>query len=492
LASLHQNRKLILAIDIGTSSVRAALYDRAGTIIPKTFVKNERQLKWTSDGGSEIDAKKALSQLVTTVDDVLKSAAKISGQIAHVATSCFWHSLVGVDEVGQPTTKVLSWADNRSRDQVAVLRRRFDEVEIHNRTGARFHSSFWPAKLLWLRKEEPDAFARTGRWLSLSDYLALKLFDDAATSVSMASATGIFDIRKCVWDTQLVKYLKLKISNLPPLAGDNQTFRLNRKFASRWERLAQAEWFPAIGDGAANNIGSGCVTKSRAALMVGTSGAMRIAYHGEPPNKIPAGLWCYRVDRERVVIGGALSDGGGLYEWLKENVQLPATAERIIAKRPPAGHGLTFLPFLAGERSTGYHENATGAIVGLTSTTDSIDIAQAAMESVGYRFAEILDQLGEVANINEIVASGGALRASTVWTLMIADILGRKITLVDVPEASLCGAVLAALGRIGSEKNNKGNTSTGTPIVPDKNRHLIYADARKKHEDVYKKVIAGS
>ena len=232
-----------------------------------------------------------------------KASAKISGQIAHVATSCFWHSLVGVDEVGQPTTKVLSWADNRSRDQVAVLRRRFDEVEIHNRTGARFHSSFWPAKLLWLRKEEPDAFTRTGRWLSLSDYLALKLFDDAATSVSMASATGIFDIRKCVWDTQLVKYLKLKILNLPPLAGDNQTFRLNRKFASRWA-AGEAEWFPAIGDGAANNIGSGCVTKSRAALMVGTSGAMRIAYRGEPPHKIPTGLWCYRVDRERVVIGG--------------------------------------------------------------------------------------------------------------------------------------------------------------------------------------------
>jgi gluconokinase len=483
---------LILAIDIGTSSVRAALYDDAGTISPKTLVKNERQLRRTADGGSEIDAKKALSQLVSTIDDVLRAAEKIPGQITHVATSCFWHSLVGVDEFGKPTTNVLSWADNRSRDRVTFLRRRFDEAEIHNRTGARFHSSFWPAKLVWLGTDEPDAFARTNRWLSLSDYLALKLFDDASTSISMASATGIFDIRKGVWDAQLVKYLKLKISNLPPLAGDNQTFRLNRKFARRWERLAQAEWFPAIGDGAANNIGSGCVTKDRAALMVGTSGAMRVAYRGEPPKKIPAGLWCYRVDRERVVIGGALSNGGGLYEWLKENLQLPANAERIIAKRPPAGHGLTFLPFLAGERSTGYHENATGAIAGITSTTDSIDIAQAAMESVGYRFAEIFDQLSEVVEIKEMVASGGALRSSRVWTQMIADILGRKISLVEVPEASLRGAVLAALERIGSEKNNKGTTSTGKPIAPDKSRHRIYADARKKHEDAYKKLIAGS
>jgi gluconokinase len=492
LAALHLNRKLILAIDIGTSSVRAALYDHAGSIIPKTLVKNERQLRRTSDGGSEIDAEKALAQLVATIDDVLKRSATVSGQITHVATSCFWHSLVGIDESGRPTTKVLSWADNRSRDQVAVLRRRFDEAEIHDRTGARFHSSFWPAKLRWLRKEAPEAFARTARWLSLSDYLALKLFDDPASSISMASATGIFDIRKCLWDAQLVKYLKLKTSNLPPLAGDGQTFRLTRKFARRWEQLAQAEWFPAIGDGAANNTGSGCVTKDRAALMVGTSGAMRVVYRGEPPHKIPAGLWCYRIDRERVVIGGALSDGGGLYEWLKENLQLPATAERIIAKRPPAGHGLTFLPFLAGERSTGYHENATGAVAGLTSTTDAIDIAQAAMESVGYRFAEIFDQLSEVTDINEIIASGGALRASQVWTKMIADILGRKITLVNVPEASLRGAVLAALERMGSEGNTKGSSSTGKSISPDKSRHRIYADARKKHEGAYKRLIAGS
>ncbi|HSU24422.1 MAG TPA: FGGY family carbohydrate kinase, partial [Pyrinomonadaceae bacterium] len=118
---------MILAADIGTSSVRAALYDDAGAIIPKTLIKNERRLRQTENGGSEIDAQKALSQLISTIDDVLKSAEKITGQISHVATSCFWHSLVGVDRLGKPTTKVLSWADNRSRDQVTVLRRRFDE-----------------------------------------------------------------------------------------------------------------------------------------------------------------------------------------------------------------------------------------------------------------------------------------------------------------------------------------------------------------------------
>jgi gluconokinase len=103
--------------------------------------------------------------------------------------------------------------------------------------------------------------------------------------------------------------------------------------------------------------------------------------------------------------------------------------EDEIAKRPPAGHGLVFLPFLAGERSTGYHENATGAVLGLHSSTDAIDIVQAALESVAYRFAEIFDQLNSVVKVREITASGGALRESPVWTQIIADTLGRNLIL---------------------------------------------------------------
>ena len=481
---------MLLAIDVGTSSVRAALYSHTGKIIPNTLVKNERKLRNTKDGGSEIDADKALSQLVATIDEVLSKSQNVKGQITHVTTSCFWHSLVGVDAKGKPTTKVLSWADNRSRDQVQVLRERLDENETHNRTGARFHSSFWPAKLLWLSKTQPNTFARTARWLSLSDYLALKLSDDASTSVSMASATGAFDIRECAWDTALLKFFKIKASNLPPIADGHQTTRLNKKYARLWPPLAQAEWFPAIGDGAANNIGSGCVSNQRAALMIGTSGALRVAYCGEPPKEIPSGLWCYRIDRDRVIIGGALSDGGGLYDWLNHILNLPANAERSIAKRSPAAHGLTFLPFVAGERSTGYHENARGAIAGLTGSSNSIDIAQAAMEAVGYRFAEVFDQICSIANIREIYASGGALRASSVWNQMIADILGRELSLVDMPEASLRGAVLLALETIGNIESIE-EISLGRKIVfkPNNVRHKAYKTARGLHQYLYDLII---
>lgn len=480
----------ILALDIGTSSVRAALYDTDGNVLPKTMVKNERRLTATEDGGAEIDAPQALKQIEQAIDDVLKKSAKIKGEITHVAASSFWHSLVGVERRGKPTTKVFGWADTRSRNYVEDLRKKFDETKVHDRTGARFHSSFWMAKLLWLKKDFPKIFAKTERWLSFSDFVALKFFGEAVTSVSMASATGIFDIRLNDWDAELIKFLKLKSENLPRIVEkDAQTFQLNSKYRKRWGKLKNAEWFTAIGDGAANNIGAGCVKKEKAALMIGTSGAMRVAFRGEVPKRIPSGLWCYRIDRKRVIIGGALSDGGGLYGWLKDNLRLiddDDAIEKEIEKRAPDGHDLTFLPFLAGERSTGYHETAHGAILGLKSATDTIDIARSALESVAYRFAEIFDQLNGICKIREIIASGGALRESPVWTQIISDVLARKMFLPDTREASSRGAVLLALETIGKiESVEKQETPNGREFEFDKKRNAIYRKARTRHEKFY-------
>ncbi len=483
-------KDLILALDIGTSSVRGALYDDAGNLLPRTMVKNERALTSTYDGGAEIDAEEAFAQAAAVIDEVLRKSEKIKGEISHVAASSFWHSLVGVDAKGKPTTKALGWADTRSREYVSVLRKKFDETAVHNRTGARFHSSYWPAKLLWIRNEFPAVWNRTERWLSLSDFVALRLSGDAKTSVSMASGTGIFDIRAMDWDGKLLKFLKIKASNLPAIVeNDTDSFTLNNKFAKRWPRLKASKWFPAIGDGAANNIGSGCATKSKAALMVGTSGAMRVAYKGEPPKKIPSGLWCYRIDRNTVILGGALSDGGGLYAWLKKNLRLLADDDKTedeIAKRKPAGHGLIFLPFLAGERSTGYHEDATGAIIGLRTATDTIDIVQAALESVAYRFAEIFDQLNAVLSIREIIASGGALRESPVWTQIIADVLGQNLTLPDVREASSRGACLLALAAIGCIASIEDiPTPKAKNFQADAKRKSAYKTARKEYKKYY-------
>ncbi|MEQ1604391.1 MAG: gluconokinase [Pyrinomonadaceae bacterium] len=438
---------LILALDIGTSSVRAALYNGQANAVPRAFAKIERMLAVTADGGAEIDADEAVTQVAAAIDALLE---KTDAEITHVASCSFWHSLVGVDAKGKPTTKVFGWADTRSGKYTDALKKRFDENETHNRTGAHFHSSFWPAKLLWLRKDFPDVFSKTERWLSFSDYVALKLFGTATTSVSMASGTGIFDIRKCDWDAELLKFLKVKPANLPTIvANDSDTFTLNKKNAKRWPRLAGGKWFLPVADGATDNIGAGCVTNTQAALMVGTSGAMRVAYEGDPPDEIPEGLWCYRINRKMVVLGGALSDGGNLAQWMRDNLRLGRDADEVVRQRLGTPSTIKIAPFFNGERSTGYDESATGSIVGLTAAHDAYDIYRAAMEAVAYRFADILGRLETVFKIEQIIASGGALRESPVWTEIISNVLEREMTLSGARESSSRGAVLLALESLG-------------------------------------------
>lgn len=264
----------------------------------------------------------------------------------------------------------------------------------------------------------------------------------------MASGTGIFDQRKCIWDSELLKYLKIRRLQLPEIE-EGASFRLTPRFAKRWPLLKHAKWFPPIGDGAADNVGSVCTTKTRAVLMVGTSAAMRVAYRGEPPARIPDGLWCYRIDRERVIVGGALSDGGNLFQLMRTRFKLPANTDEIIKKRGTANDEMVVLPFFFGERSTGYDENVRGSIIGLDATHDGIDILRAAMEGVAFRLADVFDRLKRIARIDEIVASGGALRHSPVWTQIIADILGHDLTVSGTAESSSKGAVLLALETLG-------------------------------------------
>ena len=429
----------ILSIDIGTSSVRAALFDGDAKMVRRSLVKISHSPKTITDGGVEFDADDVLRRVEESIDRVL---VKTKQPISNVAMCSFWHSLVGVDERGKPTTPVLTWADRRSREYTPVLQERFDEKETHNRTGAHFHSSFWPAKLLWLRRERPDVWERTTYWLSLSDVIADRLFGENVTSISMASGSGIFDQRKGDWDGELLRYLKVERSQLPRIADEGENFSLTKKYARRWPRLAAARWFPAIADGVADSIGAGCSTPDNAALMVGTSAAMRVVLD-KIPRRIPQGLWCYHVDRQRVIVGGALSDGGNLYALIKQRFGLKGDLESELVRRETPD-GLVVIPFFHGERSTGYDENARGAIIGMTAEHDGIDVLRAAMEGVAFRLADIYERLSAVTDITEIVSSGGALRQSPTWTQIIADTLGHDLTINDTEESALRGAVLLA------------------------------------------------
>ncbi|HVS20934.1 MAG TPA: gluconokinase [Pyrinomonadaceae bacterium] len=486
---------VVLSLDIGTSGVRAALFDSRGDEIEGSHAALSNDSHTELVAGGDADADTLFEFVARALDVAVARAERFVSRIDYVAASCFSHSLVGVDDQGRAVTPLLGWADTRAADAIAELRSKFDESEVHARTGARFHPSYWPAKLLWLRSSRGEFFRRAQRWLSFSDYVALQLFGESTTSVSMASATGLFDQRTCEWDRELAGALGIATEQLPPIGSSGHTFqRLREEYASRWPLLDPAAWFPAIGDGAANNIGAGCVSSGRVTLMIGTSGAMRVLFAGDPPASLPPELFCYRADRERVVIGGALSDGGGLYRWMKDALFLnydDDELEQALAVMEPDSHGLTVLPFWSGERATGWSASARGAIIGLTANTKPIEILRAAMEAVCYRFALLARALDAIAPDATIAGAGNALRSSSAWTQMIADVLSRPIELSSAREASCRGAALLALETIGKiDGIETVQSEPGEVFEPDRTRHEVYAQAIERQQALYEGLIS--
>jgi gluconokinase len=226
--------------------------------------------------------------------------------------------------------------------------------------------------------------------------------------------------------------------------------------------------------------------------MVGTSGAARIVTEAEPPNDIPSSLWRYRLDRRRVIVGGALSDGGGLFEHLREMWCPETDAEELsdqLSRLKPDSHGLTVLPFWAGERSTNWSPNAFGAILGLTNKTTAAEVLRAAMEAVAFRFALIVKSLQSVSPVGTIVASGNALQESHVWTQIIADVLGQPVMLSSAREASTRGAALLALAAAGKIQLNKQSISECEKVFePDLSNHAKYQAGIERQEKVYNQV----
>ena len=479
----------LLSIDIGTSGVRAALFDETGEQVEGSRVKTTYH--FDTDDISTFDADELVKHVERTIDLLLADNLTES-RIELIAVSCFWQSLMGVDASAGPITSVLGWADSRAGQEVFRLRSELDETDIHQRTGCRFHASYWPAKLRRLRDQKHEIFKKTAHWLSFPDYLTERFCGETAVSVSMASGTGLFDQATCAWDTELLEFLDVRNETLTAIAEPNRVFNLLPAYVSRWPQLADAQMYPAIGDGAANNLGSGSISAERIALMIGTSGAMRVCLRQDPPKHLPMELWCYRADRDRILLGGALSDGGGLYDWIRRNL-LPVedieSIERELLALKPDAHGLTVMPFWSGERSTGWNPDAAGAIVGITAQTRPIEILHAAMEAIAYRFALIAAALAPVAPDADFIASGNALVSSQIWPQILADVLGKRMMVSAAAEASMRGAALLALEGAGKIQNIEELPALiGQVFDPDSSNHARYREALERQEALYKKL----
>jgi gluconokinase len=481
---------MVIALDVGTSSTRARLYDGMGRPVPGRFHQLPHEPSITSDGGVEHDAA-ALLDAVATCLDVVTRRRRRADDVQGVGVTTFWHGLLGLDATGGAVTPVYMWADLRAAPDAALLRGALDDAALHARTGCHLHASYWPAKLRWLARERPAEIRRVVRWGSFGEYLELALFGDAATAVSMASGTGLFDIGAGAWDAEALAAAGIDAGRLFPLVDRTDARRgLRAPWSARWPALRAVPWFPAVGDGAAGNVGSDCVTPERIALNVGTSAALRLVPRTAAPP--PRGLWRYCVDRTMPLLGGATSEGGNVYAWCRDVLRLrdDAALERALAARPADAHGLTVLPFLAGERAPGWRDDKRAVIAGLSLDTSPLDIVHAALESVALRLALVYRLLAPHAPSDHlVVASGGAVTRSRAWTRMLADALGHAVTWSHEPEATGRGAALLALVAVGALSDlAAARAPLGETFTPDPGRHARYVAALERQSALDLKV----
>jgi gluconokinase len=475
----------VLTLDVGSSSVRTLLFGLDGRQIDGVGSQISYPAQTTIDGGWEINPAQLTDIAARAMGDICAQAGAKNLKPVAVAVDTFWHTILGVDADDNPTTPLLHPFDTRSANAARRLAQRVNNSAQHKRTGCVIHSSYPPAKLLWLSETQPDSFRRAARWMSAGEFLFLKFLGRAAASTSMVSATGLWNQNANNYDSEMLGALPVSLDRFAD-AGD---LDVPCDGSCPWPELNGIPWFPALGDGACDNVGSGCTTRDRFALMVGTSGALRSAVETDHI-EIPDGLFCYRIDPKRFVLGGALSSGGGVFAWMKRNLRLPddnSEIEKELSALRPGLHGLTILPFFAGERSPGWRDDARATITGLSENTSPIEILHAALASVALRFRDVYEIMrSALGNPLDVVASGSALLHSPVSMQIIADILSHSVVRCIEPEATSRGAALLALERIGAiaDIHSVGAIYDGA-VEPNNENRDLYNEALERQRELY-------
>ena len=479
---------LVLALDIGSSSIRGALHDRRGRTVRSTVVQVRYAWATAPDGSVRLASAAFIEMVEQALDALDASVGRLGVDVVAGGIACFIHSIVGLDHAGRPMTNVLSWADTTSAAEAAALRELIDPAAAHETTGAPVHAGYWPARIVHLRAEQPGI----RRWAGLPELVAERLTGRSAVSRSMASGTGLLDRVTGTWAGTILDAVHVDAGQLPPIQPDDEAVGpLSRSSAQRWPRLAGFGWFAAWGDGGCGNVGLGATGNGKAALMVGTSGALRAVVSEGVPT-LPAGLFAQHLGAGTVV-GGQLSEGGGTLAWTSRLLRRSQAAlERAAGVLGPDAHGLTVLPYTFGERGLGYHDDAHGSVVGMRPGTDAAAFYRATLESIAFGFAAVDDRLsGVLGGVPDLVASGGAFENSALLAQVLADSLGRDLSVARGVEASRRGAALLALWGAG----HLGDVGAAPPpatltIRADADRARTYRAARTRRDALYRTLLS--
>ncbi len=488
-------RELILAFDIGTSSLRTALFDAEANRIEVSSQQISYRPKTSVPGESTIDPKVFLKSAESCLRHTLgylgsESKELRTSRIIAVSSSCFCHSCVGFDEAGNAKTPIITWADSRCSNVARDMRekpseKKFSEKNWHARTGCMLRSSFWPARMTWFFSGEGKA-QDVEYWASPAEWLFYRLFKIAQCSHSMASGTGFYHTGKRDWDDELLGKCGMKRTQM--FAASDTPVLLSRNVTKKYPALEGALFYPAIGDSAASNLGCDAREAGVAAINFGTSGAIRVIDRDEQ-TKAPFGLFCYRVDDDRKLVGGAISNAGNLRAWCWDHLRLPVeddAIEKELSKRPAPEHGLTVLPFLVAERAPTWCEEIPSQIVGLSLGSDAYDMLQACIEASYIRLYQIYrSMVSSGIPIKKIIVSGGILKsASSVQRL--SNVFGCEMEVCPEPEASMRGAVVFALEKLNS---SPPKSKTLQRVRPNQAIHKSYLQCVERQSEL--EILAG-
>lgn len=487
------NEPLVLALDVGSTATRGALYDATGRSL-KPRVKTPHAFTTGPDGTSIIDPDQVVTEIIDLIDQLVQLAA--SREIGGVALDTFASSLVGVDAAGEALTPCFNYNDNRCADEVPGLRADADEDEVQARTGARFHASYLPARLRWLARTEPELFGRVRRWVSLGEYAHLKLLGEAAAGTSTAAWSGLLNRRSGQWDELALELSGISVQQLSPIAHPDQTSQPQpgSVAARKWPQLRKSAWFAPIGDGyaATRGVGTG---SGGAVISLATSGAMRMMVPdpiGAAGIDLPPGLWSYRVDAEHSLVGGAVNDVGRATAWLRRELNLPSDAElESKLAQPPSHITPLILPFLTGERSTGWQGSARATFQQVSFATSALEIYRGTLEGIVWTFQRIADQIATIAGPVSTARVGGRVLAEAPGLLtVLADGLTMELVPVTAKRTTLLGTARIALDVV-APGIERVEVETGPARRADPTHAHFYDDRQHLLDELYQAAVTG-
>jgi xylulokinase len=475
-----------LGVDIGTSGVKAVLVNEAGAIV--ATASRELVLSHPTPLWSEQDPDAWVDAAIGSVDDLATAHPRETAEVRGIGLAGQMHGATLLDVDSRPLRPAILWNDGRSHAECAELERKCPS--LHAITGNLAMPGFTAPKLLWVARHEPEIFARVAKVLLPKAYVRYRLTGEMVEDMSDAAGTLWLDVGQRCWSETILEATGLDLHHMPRLVeGSDVSALLSSDLARRWGMAPGVVVAGGAGDNAASAIGLGAIASGDAFLSLGTSGVLfRVTDRFAPAPALAVHAFCHALPGLWHQMGVMLSAAASL-AWLAgvmatSAATLLAPLGEVVDRPSP----VKFLPYLDGERTPHNDAAAAGAFVGLRGATGREDIVQAVLEGVAFAARDNLAALGSSGSpITEVDLVGGGSR-STLWTQIIADVLGIPVHRVEEGEI---GAALGAarLGRLAVTQEDPVQVCTGprrlATFVPRASAVAAYDDAYRQWRKLY-------